>query len=220
MNVTIEESWKRVLGSEFEKEYFKTLRDFIHSEYRNKIIYPPAKQIFNAFDSCPFESVKVVILGQDPYHEPSQAHGLSFSVLSPCPPPPSLVNIYKEIRSDVGDLVSANGDLTAWSRQGVLLLNATLTVEAHKAGSHQNKGWETFTDSAIKALAENREHLVFMLWGSYAQRKGAFIDRSRHLVLQAPHPSPLSAYRGFFGCKHFSAANAYLISQGLSPIVW
>lgn len=220
MNVTIEESWKRVLSSEFEKEYFKTLRDFIHSEYRNKIIYPPAKQIFNAFDSCPFESVKVVILGQDPYHEPSQAHGLSFSVLPPCPPPPSLVNIYKEIRSDVGDLVSANGDLTAWSEQGVLLLNATLTVEAHKAGSHQNKGWETFTDSAIKALAENREHLVFMLWGSYAQRKGAFIDRSRHLVLQAPHPSPLSAYRGFFGCKHFSAANAYLISQGLSPIVW
>lgn len=220
MEVTIEESWKRVLGSEFEKEYFKTLRDFIHSEYRNKTIYPPAKQIFNAFDSCPFESVKVVILGQDPYHEPSQAHGLSFSVLPPCPPPPSLVNIYKEIRSDVGDLVSANGDLTAWSRQGVLLLNATLTVEAHKAGSHQNKGWETFTDSAIKALAENREHLVFMLWGSYAQRKGAFIDRSRHLVLQAPHPSPLSAYRGFFGCKHFSSANAYLISQGLSPIVW
>lgn len=220
MNVTIEESWKRVLGSEFEKEYFKTLRDFIHSEYRNKIIYPPAKQIFNAFDSCPFESVKVVILGQDPYHEPSQAHGLSFSVLPPCPPPPSLVNIYKEIRSDVGTLVSANGDLTDWSRQGVLLLNATLTVEAHKAGSHQNKGWETFTDSAIKALAENREHLVFMLWGSYAQRKGAFIDRSRHLVLQAPHPSPLSAYRGFFGCKHFSSANAYLISQGLSPIVW
>lgn len=220
MNVTIEESWKRVLGGEFEKEYFKTLRDFIHSEYRNKIIYPPAKQIFNAFDSCPFESVKVVILGQDPYHEPSQAHGLSFSVLPPCPPPPSLVNIYKEIRSDVGTLVSANGDLTDWSRQGVLLLNATLTVEAHKAGSHQNKGWETFTDSAIKALAENREHLVFMLWGSYAQRKGAFIDRSRHLVLQAPHPSPLSAYRGFFGCKHFSAANAYLISQGLSPIVW
>lgn len=220
MNVTIEESWKKVLGGEFEKEYFKALRDFIHSEYRNKTIYPPAKQIFNAFDSCPFESVKVVILGQDPYHEPSQAHGLSFSVLPPCPPPPSLVNIYKEIRSDVGDLVSANGDLTAWSRQGVLLLNATLTVEAHKAGSHQNKGWETFTDSAIKALAENREHLVFMLWGSYAQRKGAFIDRSRHLVLQAPHPSPLSAYRGFFGCKHFSAANAYLISQGLSPIVW
>lgn len=220
MEVTIEESWKRVLSSEFEKEYFKMLRDFIHSEYRNKIIYPPAKQIFNAFDSCPFESVKVVILGQDPYHEPSQAHGLSFSVLPPCPPPPSLVNIYKEIRSDVGDLVSANGDLTDWSRQGVLLLNATLTVEAHKAGSHQNKGWETFTDSAIKTLAENREHLVFMLWGSYAQRKGAFIDRSRHLVLQAPHPSPLSAYRGFFGCKHFSAANAYLISQGLSPIVW
>ena len=220
MNVTIEESWKRVLGSEFEKEYFKTLRDFIHSEYRNKTIYPPAKQIFNAFDSCPFDKVKVVILGQDPYHEPSRAHGLSFSVLPPCPPPPSLVNIYKEIRSDVGTLVSANGDLTAWSRQGVLLLNATLTVEAHKAGSHQNKGWETFTDSAIKALAENREHLVFMLWGSYAQRKGAFIDRSRHLVLQAPHPSPLSAYRGFFGCKHFSSANAYLISQGLSPIVW
>lgn len=220
MNVTIEESWKKVLSSEFEKEYFKTLRDFIHSEYRNKTIYPPAKQIFNAFDSCPFESVKVVILGQDPYHEPSQAHGLSFSVLPPCPPPPSLVNIYKEIRSDIGTLVSSNGDLTAWSEQGVLLLNATLTVEAHKAGSHQNKGWETFTDSAIKALAENREHLVFMLWGSYAQRKGAFIDRSRHLVLQAPHPSPLSAYRGFFGCKHFSSANAYLISQGLSPIVW
>lgn len=220
MNVVMESGWKKMLSSEFEKEYFLSLREFVHSEYRNKTIYPPAKQIFNAFDSCPFESVKVVILGQDPYHEPSQAHGLSFSVLPPCPPPPSLVNIYKEIRSDVGTLVSANGDLTDWSRQGVLLLNATLTVEAHKAGSHQNKGWETFTDSAIKALAENREHLVFMLWGSYAQRKGAFIDRSRHLVLQAPHPSPLSAYRGFFGCKHFSAANAYLISQGLSPIVW
>ena len=221
MEVKIEQSWKAALAGEFEKAYFQSLVSFLYQEKAaGTTIFPPGSQIFRAFDLTPVNKVKVVILGQDPYHEPSQAHGLSFSVLPPCPPPPSLVNIYKEIRSDVGTLVSANGDLTAWSKQGVLLLNATLTVEAHKAGSHQNKGWETFTDSAIKALAENREHLVFMLWGSYAQRKGAFIDRSRHLVLQAPHPSPLSAYRGFFGCKHFSSANAYLISQGLSPIVW
>ncbi len=220
MNVVMESGWKKMLSSEFEKEYFLSLREFVHSEYRNKVIYPPANLIFNAFDSCPFDKVKVVILGQDPYHEPGQAHGLSFSVQPPCPPPPSLVNIYKEIKADIGELVHCNGDLTPWSEQGVLLLNATLTVEAHKAGSHQNKGWELFTDSAIKALADNREHLVFMLWGSYAQRKGAFIDEKKHLVLRSPHPSPLSAYRGFFGCKHFSAANAYLNSNGLTPIVW
>ena len=220
MNVTIEESWKRVLGSEFEKEYFKTLRDFIHSEYRNKIIYPPAKQIFNAFDSCPFESVKVVILGQDPYHGPGQAHGLCFSVNDGVAFPPSLQNIFKEIKSDLGIDIPTSGNLTRWAEQGVLMLNATLTVRAHQAGSHQRKGWEEFTDAAIRALAEQREHLVFILWGAYAQKKGAFIDRNKHLVLASAHPSPLSAYNGFFGNKHFSRANDYLVEHGEAPINW
>ncbi len=220
MTVKIEESWKKRLEGEFDKEYFAALRDFVHSEYRTGIVYPPAKMIFNAFDSCPFEKVKVVILGQDPYHEPEQAHGLCFSVLPPTVPPPSLVNIYKEINSDLGTPIPQSGDLSRWAEQGVLLLNATLTVRAHSAGSHQNKGWETFTDKAIEQLANQRENLVFMLWGSYAQKKGDFIDTSRHLVLKAPHPSPLSAYRGFFGCKHFSQANNYLSSHGLQPIAW
>ncbi len=220
MTVRIEESWKKQLEGEFDKEYFAALRDFVHAEYRTGVVYPPAKMIFNAFDSCPFEKVKVVILGQDPYHEPNQAHGLCFSVLPPTVPPPSLVNIYKEISSDLGTSIPQSGDLSRWAEQGVLLLNATLTVRAHSAGSHQNKGWETFTDKAIEQLANQRQNLVFMLWGSYAQKKGGFIDTSRHLVLKAPHPSPLSAYRGFFGCKHFSQANNYLLAHGLQPIVW
>ena len=218
--VRIEESWKEALYNEFEKAYFVQLTQFVKHEYATKQVFPPGKQIFKAFDSCSLNNVKVVIIGQDPYHGVGQANGLCFSVNDGVQIPPSLLNIYKEINREYGTPIPLSGNLQRWAEQGVLLLNATLTVEAHKAGSHQNKGWETFTDSAIKTLAENREHLVFMLWGSYAQRKGAFIDRSRHLVLQAPHPSPLSAYRGFFGCKHFSAANAYLISQGLSPIVW
>lgn len=218
--VRIEESWKEALYNEFEKAYFVQLTQFVKHEYATKQVFPPGKQIFKAFDSCSLNNVKVVIIGQDPYHGVGQANGLCFSVNDGVQIPPSLLNIYKEINREYGTPIPLSGNLQRWAEQGVLLLNATLTVEAHKAGSHQNKGWETFTDSAIKALAENREHLVFMLWGSYAQRKGAFIDRSRHLVLQAPHPSPLSAYRGFFGCKHFSSANAYLISQGLSPIVW
>lgn len=220
MNVRIEESWHKALSGEFDKEYFARLAAFVHSEYRNGVVYPPAKDIFAAFDLCAFDKTKVVIVGQDPYHEPRQAHGLCFSVKEPTPPPPSLVNIYKEISSDLGKPVPQTGDLTRWARQGVLLLNATLTVQAHRAGSHQNKGWEQFTDEAIRALAEQRQHLVFMLWGSYAQKKCSFIDQSRHLVLKSAHPSPLSAYRGFFGCKHFSQANAYLSAHGIEPVDW
>lgn len=220
MNVRIEQGWHDALKDEFGKDYFVSLRDFVHSEYRNKIVYPPARLIFNAFDSCPFDKVKLIIIGQDPYHEEGQAHGLCFSVLPPCPVPPSLLNIYKELQADVGRAITPSGDLTHWAEQGVLLLNATLTVEAHKAGSHQNRGWEQFTDAAIRALAEKKEHLVFMLWGSYAQKKGDFIDRSRHLVLTAAHPSPLSAYRGFFGCRHFSKANEYLVAHGMEPVKW
>lgn len=220
MNVIINESWKNVLGEEFEKDYFARLRNFIHSEYRTKTIFPPAKLIFSAFDLCPFDKVKVVILGQDPYHEPNQAHGLSFSVLPPCPPPPSLVNIRKEIETDLGRPSACAGDLGYWASQGVLLLNSVLTVEQHRAGSHQNKGWEEFTDRAIERIAHLKRNVVFLLWGSYAQRKGSFIDETQHLVLKAPHPSPLSAYRGFFGCKHFSKANEYLIAHSLTPIDW
>ena len=220
MNVVMEEGWKSVLKDEFEKEYFVRLRDFVYSEYRTQTIYPPARLIFNAFDTCPFDKVKVVILGQDPYHEPEQAHGLSFSVLPPCPPPPSLNNIYKEIRDDIGVLNCSNGDLTPWAEQGVLLLNATLTVRAHAALSHHNKGWEIFTSKAVEELAARRNHIVFMLWGSNARAKKSLIDPLRHLILEAPHPSPLSAYRGFFGCRHFSKANQYLIANGMKPIVW
>ncbi|AHF12817.1 uracil-DNA glycosylase [Barnesiella viscericola DSM 18177] len=220
MNVRIEPSWQQRLQPEFDKPYFEKLTDFVRHEYATKTVYPPGSQIFAAFDACPFDRVKVVILGQDPYHEPNQAHGLCFSVNDHIPFPPSLQNIFKEIESDLGIPVPASGNLTRWARQGVLLLNATLTVEAHRAASHQGKGWETFTDAVIHKLAEEREHLVFILWGAYAQRKGEFIDRNRHLVLQSPHPSPLSAHRGFFGNHHFSQTNAYLVAHGIEPIQW
>ena len=220
MDVRIEESWKQRLAPEFEKDYFIKLTEFVRSEYMRTTIYPPAKQIFNAFDQCPFEQTKVVIIGQDPYHGPGQAHGLCFSVAEGVPNPPSLQNIFKEILSDLGKPIPINGDLTRWARQGVLLLNATLTVQAHQAGSHQRKGWEEFTDAAIRHLAEEREHLVFILWGAYAQKKGAFIDRNKHLVLTSAHPSPLSAYNGFFGNKHFSRTNEYLKAHGIAEIDW
>lgn len=220
MNVAIEESWKQVLSPEFEKDYFIRLTDFVRQEYQTATIYPPGKLIFNAFNLCPFSKVKVVIIGQDPYHGPGQAHGLCFSVNDGVPFPPSLQNIFKEIQSDLGSPIPETGNLTRWAEQGVLMLNATLTVRAHQAGSHQHRGWEEFTDAAIRALAENREHLVFILWGAYAQKKGAFISRDRHLVLTSVHPSPLSAYHGFFGNKHFSRANAYLEAHGETPIVW
>lgn len=220
MNVKIESSWKQHLAEEWDKDYFVKLTDFVRQEYRTKTIFPPAAKIFAAFDACPFDQVKVVILGQDPYHDVGQANGLCFSVEPGIPMPPSLINIFKEIKSDIGTEMPENGDLSRWAEQGVLLLNATLTVEAHKAASHQGKGWEEFTDEVIMRLANDRENLVFMLWGSYAIKKGAFIDRNRHLVLTSPHPSPLSAYRGFFGNKHFSKANEYLTLHKKEPITW
>ena len=220
MNVKIEDSWKEQLTEEFEKDYFARLTDFVREEYKTGTIYPPGRLIFNAFNLCPFNQTKVVIIGQDPYHGPGQAHGLCFSVNEGIAFPPSLQNIFKEIQSDLGKPIPTNGDLTRWANQGVLLLNATLTVRAHQAGSHQRHGWEEFTDSAIRILAEKRENLVFILWGAYAQKKGAFINRDKHLVLTSAHPSPLSAYNGFFGNKHFSRANEYLISHGITPINW
>ena len=220
MNVQIEESWKKHLTTEFDKPYFIALTDFVRNEYKSGTIYPPGKLIFNAFNLCPFDKVKVVIIGQDPYHGPEQAHGLCFSVNDGVPFPPSLVNIFKEIQDDLGTPVPPTGNLTRWASQGVLLLNATLTVRAHQAGSHQRRGWEEFTDAAIRCLAEERENLVFILWGSYAQKKGAFIDRNKHLVLTSAHPSPLSAYNGFFGNKHFSRTNDYLAAHGKEPIQW
>lgn len=218
--VKIEASWGRVLADEFEKPYFKSLTEFVRNEYHQGPCYPPGRQIFAAFDLCPFDKVKVVIIGQDPYHEPGQAEGLCFSVAQGVTPPPSLVNIFKEIEDDLGTPPPPDGSLRRWAEQGVLLLNATLTVRAHMAGSHQRRGWEEFTDAVISRLAQERTGIVFILWGSYAQRKGAVIDRTRHLVLQSAHPSPLSAYRGFFGNHHFSTANAYLEKQGLAPIQW
>lgn len=220
MDVKIEKSWKNQLINEFEKDYFQKLTGFVRQEYESQTIYPKGNQIFNAFDQCPFEDVKVVILGQDPYHEPGQAQGLCFSVPEDISYPPSLMNIFKEIKSDLGYEPYKNGNLTRWSKQGVLLLNATLTVRAHLAGSHQNKGWETFTDSVVHALNEKREGLVFMLWGSYAQKKGYFIDENSHLVLKSVHPSPLSAHRGFFGNHHFSRANDWLILKNKEAIDW
>lgn len=220
MNVRIDESWRQVLQPEFDKPYFELLTDFVRHAYRTTQCFPPAGQIFRAFDLCPFDKVRVVIIGQDPYHDVNQAHGLCFSVQDGVPAPPSLVNIYKELQRDLGKPIPASGNLTHWAEQGVLLLNATLTVEAHKAGSHQGKGWEELTDAAIQALNNQRQNLVFMLWGSYAQRKGQYIDRRRHLVLTAVHPSPLSAYRGFIGCGHFSQANNYLQQHGQAPIAW
>ena len=220
MEVRIEDSWRKVLQPEFDKPYFELLTDFVRHEYKSTTCFPPAPLIFNAFDSCPFSRVRVVIIGQDPYHDIGQAHGLCFSVNDGVRIPPSLENIYKELNRDLGKPIPTSGNLQHWAEQGVLLLNATLTVRAHCPGSHQNKGWEELTDAAIRALNEQREHLVFMLWGSYAQRKGQFINRRRHLVLTAPHPSPLSAYRGFIGCGHFSAANKYLTQHGQQPINW
>ena len=220
MDVKIEPSWKSRLADEFEKDYFVRLTDFVRQEYKTQTVYPPGAYIFNAFAHWPCDKVKVVILGQDPYHEPGQAHGLCFSVQDGVPYPPSLLNIFKEIESDLGKPMPLSGTLLRWADQGVLLLNATLTVRAHQAGSHQNRGWETFTDAVIHKLASERNHIVYILWGSYAQKKGAFIDTTKNLVLKSAHPSPLSAYRGFFGNKHFSKANDYLIATGQEPIDW
>ena len=220
MKVKIEESWEKVLQTEFDKPYFKDLTDFVRSEYATATIYPPASLIFNAFNLCPFSKVKVVIIGQDPYHGPGQAHGLCFSVNDGVQFPPSLQNVFKEIKSDLDIPIPTSGNLTRWAEQGVLLLNATLTVRAHSAGSHQKKGWETFTDSVIRILAEQKENLVFILWGAYAQKKGAFIDNNRHLILSSAHPSPLSAYNGFFGNHHFSLTNEWLQKHGIDTINW
>ena len=220
MEVNIEDSWKRRLQPEFDKPYFYNLTNFVKEEYSKHTIYPPGKFIFHAFNTCPFDKVKVVIIGQDPYHEPGQYYGLCFSVLDGVPFPPSLLNIFKEIENDLGKPMPESGRLERWADQGVLLINAILTVRAHQAGSHRGKGWEEFTDAVIKILNDEKENIVFMLWGSYAQRKGAFIDRNRHCVLTAAHPSPLSADRGFFGCKHFSKANEFLKANGEEPIDW
>lgn len=220
MDIKIEESWKNQLQGEFEQAYFKQLIEFVKAEYKAKTVYPPGKEIFSAFDSSPFASTRVVIIGQDPYHGPGQANGLCFSVKEGMRVPPSLVNIFKEIKNDLGKPIPTSGDLRRWAEQGVLLLNATLTVRASEAGSHQNKGWETFTDAVIKRISEQKQHVVFLLWGAYAQKKGEIIDRSKHLVLMSAHPSPFSANRGFFGNKHFSQTNAYLKSKSLPEIDW
>lgn len=220
MEVRIEESWKRELADIFDGAAFAATAAFTRKEYAAGEVYPPASRIFAAFDACPFPEVKVVILGQDPYHGPGQANGLSFSVNPGVRFPPSLLNIFKEVSADTGAPLPVDGDLSRWARQGVLMLNATLTVAANRAGSHQGHGWEQFTDSVIKRLSDRREHLVFILWGSYAIRKSELIDQSRHLILTSPHPSPLSAHRGFFGNHHFSRANVYLQAHGATPIVW
>lgn len=221
MNVIINESWKTHLRGEFEKPYFNGLVSFVRSEYSNYTCYPKGSQIFSAFDHCPLDTIKAVIIGQDPYHGPGQAHGLCFSVNDGIPHPPSLVNIFKEIQEDIGAPYPKSGNLERWADQGVLLLNATLTVRAHQAGSHQNKGWETFTDAVIRVISEQKEHIVFLLWGGYAKKKGRIIDRSKHHVLESGHPSPLSANKGFwFGNKHFSKTNAYLQDMNTAPIAW
>lgn len=219
-DVKIGGGWKEKLHTEFSQEYFKSLTDFVRGEYTRATVYPAPKHIFRAFDETPFQDVKVVILGQDPYHGEGQANGLCFAVNPGVRPPPSLQNIFKELESDLGHPVSRDPDLSRWANQGVLLLNATLTVNAKTPGSHQGKGWEQFTDAAIKKLGEEREHLVFILWGNYARQKGAHIDRTKHLVIESPHPSPFSAHAGFFGSKPFSMANAYLVKNGQTPIVW
>ncbi len=220
MFVNIDDSWKDKLKEEFSKPYFNVLTNFIREEYKTKEIFPPAKLIFNAFDKCPFNEVKVVIIGQDPYHNPGQANGLCFSVNDNVRIPPSLSNIYKEIYNDLGKPIPESGNLEHWSEQGVLLLNATLTVRANSPGSHQNKGWEQFTDAVIDKLSTDCENIVFLLWGSFAQRKGANIDTNKHQVLKSVHPSPLSAHRGFFGNRHFSKTNEYLIQHNKKPIDW
>lgn len=218
--VQIHESWKSRLNEEFEKDYFKALTHFVREEYERTHVYPAPKNIFRSFDLCPFEEVKVVILGQDPYHGPGQANGLCFSVGEGVKVPPSLQNIYKELQSDLNVPIPSHGDISHWAKQGVLLLNATLTVRARQAGSHQGQGWEDFTDAVIEKISREKEHVVFILWGRYAQQKGSKIDRSKHLVLEAAHPSPFSAHSGFFGSKPFSRANAYLKAQGEGPITW
>lgn len=220
MDVKIEPSWKQALQSEFDKPYFAQLTDFVRSEYRQYTVYPPGSLIFNAFNACPLPNVKVVLIGQDPYHEPGQAHGLCFSVNDGVPFPPSLLNIFKELNTDLGVPIPTSGNLLRWAHQGVLLLNATLTVREHQAGSHQNRGWERFTDAVISLLSQQCEGLVFILWGSYAQSKAPLIDGSRHLILRSAHPSPLSAYRGFFGNHHFTLTNDYLKKHGKEPIKW
>jgi len=220
MDVKIESSWKDRLADEFTKPYFQQLVEYVKTEYSKFTVYPPGRFIFNAFDHCPFDAVRVVILGQDPYHGPGQAHGLCFSVNDGVPMPPSLINIFKEIKADVGGEIPPSGNLVRWADQGVLLLNATLTVRAHQAGSHQNKGWEMFTDAVIRKISEEKQDVVFLLWGSYAQKKGAVIDPFRHKILKAPHPSPLSAHRGFLGCKHFSQVNDFLLEKGKKAIEW
>lgn len=220
MNVKIAPTWKSRLLDEFQQPYFLQLIEFIKSEYTTEAVYPPGKEIFRAFDCCDFDEVRVVIIGQDPYHGPGQANGLCFSVRDGVRMPPSLVNIFKEIHADLGKPMPTSGDLERWANQGVLLLNATLTVRASIPGSHQNKGWENFTDAVIKTISDQKENVVFLLWGAYAQKKGEIINRNKHLVLMSAHPSPFSADRGFFGCKHFSKANAYLKSKGLKEIDW
>lgn len=220
MDIAIEQSWKEVLAGEFEKEYFAHLRERVRSEYLSETVYPPPKLIFNTFSLCSFRDVRVVILGQDPYHGKGQAHGLSFSVPDGIAIPPSLQNIYKEIRDDLGITVSPSGNLERWARQGVLLLNATLTVRAGSPTSHQKLGWEQFTDVVIRTISEKKSNVVFMLWGRFAQEKASLIDASKHYILTAPHPSPFSAHTGFFGCKHFSKANAYLTEHKQTAIKW
>jgi len=220
MDVRIEESWKPVLAEEFGKSYFSELTSFVRNEYKSQTIYPPAKLIFNAFDRCPFDQLKIVILGQDPYHGPGQAHGLCFSVNDGIDFPPSLRNIFKELKNDLGKEIPRSGNLIDWAKQGVLLLNATLTVRANQAGSHQNKGWEQFTDAVINKINEQKQHVVFILWGNYAISKAKFIDQNKHFVLTSVHPSPLSASRGFFGNHHFSKANDFLVKNELQPVQW
>lgn len=220
MKVKIEASWQQVLNSEFSEPYFESLTDFVREEYRNHVCYPPGSQIFAAFDYTPFNHVKVIMIGQDPYHGQGQAHGLCFSVNDGVKPPPSLNNIFKELKNDVGKDMPATGNLTHWAKQGVLLLNSILTVRANTPASHQNKGWERFTDVVIQHLNDKRDNLVFVLWGAFAQKKLAFIDENKHLVIESAHPSPFSAERGFFGSKPFSRANAFLISKGIEPIHW
>ena len=220
MDVKIASNWKSLLSEEFEKPYFQQLTTFVRDEYKGQTVYPKGLDIFKAFDRCDFDDVKVVIIGQDPYHGPGQANGLCFSVSEGVRLPPSLMNIFKEIRDDLGKPIPASGDLERWAKQGVLLLNATLTVKANCPGSHQNRGWETFTDAVIKKISDEKEGVVFLLWGAYAQKKGEIIDRNKHMVLMSAHPSPFSADRGFFGCKHFSKTNAYLKSKGKQEIDW
>ncbi len=220
MDVKIAPDWKALLEEEFSKPYFEELTRFVKEEYATRRIYPRGSNIFRAFDKCPLDKLKVVIIGQDPYHGPGQAHGLCFSVAEGVPHPPSLQNIFKEVAADIGTPIPASGNLDRWAEQGVLLLNAVLTVREHEAASHAGKGWETFTDAVVRRIAERKQGVVYLLWGSYAQRKGAIADPTQNCILKAVHPSPLSAYRGFLGCKHFSKANDYLISTGQTPINW